>query len=159
MRIWNWRISEIHTELHAGSQRPLLNNSREYRHIMRLRLAVQNHISTSLTVSLEMNMFAVIQYPLVWCEDDCRNLHYQHRDHYCGFSWLCSKERDCVSSSPNNKAGYESGIQEWPYTCLEAPRRALVNLHAFDIDITWFNKDCLICQLGQMFLVISLLCK
>ena len=106
MRIWNQWVAEGHTEWYAGSQSPPMTNAWEDRHIV--RSALQNHITTSSTISQEMGMFAA-------CPVSARTVRQYLQQ--CSLSarrsllWLplTMLERESDSSAPNNKAAYRNG--------------------------------------------------
>lgn len=76
-------------------------------------------------------------YLLLRCDDVNSSVDCEYVNHYCRFSWQCSRiERDDISKASNGKAEYKidtmsyyrripvvSEIFLWPYTCLEAQKR------------------------------------
>ena len=136
MRIWNQWVTEGHTEQHEGSQRPSMTNTREDRHIM--RSALQNRITTSLTISqehghvyntLSFRLFGSSTFAAAWpvnletiTSAFLDNVAYIERG-----STLMRRttklDTEMAQWGLFRQVPVLHAVSSWSYTCLEAPRR------------------------------------
>lgn len=97
-------------EHRAGSQRPLITNSRKERHD--IRMVLKNLTATSQTINREMGYFARQKVPArtVWRHFQKHSMDCQHGDHGFGYGWRWITDRSTSNGEINHESGRRNGV-------------------------------------------------
>lgn len=82
----------------------------------------------------EMGCLQCTQYPFIHCDNVCSSMNYQHINHYCGFLWQSSTEKDGDSGELNDKVGYRTGTVSSFQT---SPSSVICMQHSDDPILVW----------------------